>query len=1377
MIMTRISKFLYVLDSIVKKLNNFRLLFIHSLIRTQIYPCKLSGLIIFIFCLPVSLLQPSLLRAQTYEMEFHRISIEMGLSQSSIFAIMEDRQGFLWFGTQDGLNKYDGYTFKIFKHIPADSSSISDNWITSICEDHLGNIWIGTSGGGLNKFDPIHERFTTYQQEINGKNELEYNRVQVVFEDSDRYLWIGTEGGGLSRFNPSSAKFTHFIHDPNNAKSISDNRIRVILEDQAGNLWIGTYGGGLSVLKKENKDAGMFYKYVHHPNDMSTLSSNCIQSLYTDSIGNLWVGTDDGLNLYDPEKKQFKRYKQNPGNPNSLSNNVIYTIYEDVNHILWIGTDFGLNFYDQVNDRFWQTNHDPSNAKSLSNDLIRVIFKDASGTIWVGTYGGGLNQYDGRKKKFRHYKNVAWDPNSINNNNVWSILVVRSGHLWIGTNKGLNKINRNRGTVEVFRHNPLDPYSLGDDIVRVIYEDSRGELWFGTNNAGLNRFNPLQKKFKRYIFTIDDSTSISNNTIRAIFEDKNGSLWIGTWGGLNLFDVQKEEFIHYTHNPDDANSLSDNRVRCLLEDTEGILWVGTYKGLNKFDRNRGKFEHYINNPNDSTSLSHDRVLALHQGKNGIIWITTYGGGLNKFDPKTERFTAFTEKNGLPNNAVYGILEDDNGNIWLSTNKGLSKFNPGKETFKNFDVNDGLQSDEFNGGAYAKDRKGEMFFGGINGYNSFFPNNITENNYIPPVVLTSFKIFDLKANLDSSISIIKNISLFHKDNFFAFEFAALDYTNPEKNEYSYKLEGFDQNWIRCGNRRYANYTNLDGGDYIFKVKGSNSDGIWNEVDTSVKIHINPPYWATWWFRILLVLMILLISYGVYHYRFKKIEIQKKYLEDQIAERTWEIKERNRQLIFSMKETDNILHNIEEGIFLLNEKYNINSQYSSALESILEQKKLARCNFIDLLENTVTHKIHQSTQEFIELMFNDSVDEETLINLNPLSEMRLTFENGDSKSKIVKDLVFKFRRIPSENGKTKELIATVRDISNQIRLTRELEESQEYSKKQIEWLLSILHIEPQLLEEFLEGANLELNYIDNVLKGGEKEADINATLEKIFRSMHLIKGNASLIDLKFFVEKAHEFEDNISHIKDKTIITGSDFVPLVLMLKEMRPILIGLESLVGRIGKIHVNFRPKRSYEKKVFISSLQNLLHTLAGDLNKKIELDTDNFDPGHIPYRFRLLTRQILIQLIRNSVYHGIEKPEERKEIGKNPVGRIEIMSMASETAFGFRLSDDGRGIQIDKLRSKAKSSGLWDAEDIEQWNDQQVAETIYTIGISTLDRANLVAGRGIGMDLVKDKITKAGGEIMLNFEDGRFCEFSITIPVNSGELNKTINEEELVTV
>jgi ligand-binding sensor domain-containing protein/signal transduction histidine kinase/uncharacterized membrane-anchored protein YhcB (DUF1043 family) len=1316
----------------------------------------------------------AMIYAQNFDINFERISIEQGLSQSSVFVILQDNRGFLWFGTQDGLNKYDGYDFKVYKHNPLDSTSLADDWINDICEDENGNIWVATSGGGLCKFDGKKDVFITYKHDKNSANCLSDNHVLSVMCDQNGMIWTGTNTAGLNSLDVKSNQFTHFKNNPDIENSISSNSITVLYEDRNGILWIGTATAGLCRKYLNEANEFEFNVYLHNPAEQTSISDNSIKSIFEDSAGYLWVGTENGLNRLDTKTGRFTRYQHDPEDPYTISNNKIYSIFEDKYHILWIATDAGLNFFNTSNQRFWQIRHSASKLNSLSNDLVRCIYQDRSGTIWIGTYGGGLNHFDWRKRTFGHYNSIAGDANSINDNNVWSILIDQSDYLWIGTNKGLNRFSPKGHKLTVYRHDPNDPSSLSDDIVRIIYQDRSGTLWFGTKDGGLNEYIPEKGKFRRYMHDPGDSSSLSNNTIRTIYEDRSGTLWIGTWGGLNKFDRKLRKFKYYQYDKEEPYSISDNRVRCIHQDQAGVLWIGTYGGLNKFYPDEEVFIPFVYRAEDENSISHERVLAIHEDKSGVLWIGTYGGGLNRFDTKREIFQHFTEEDGLANDAIYGILGDEDDNLWISTNKGISKFNTNTNSFKNYDVNDGLQSNEFNGGAFFKTASGEMFFGGINGYNRFYPNEIKDNKFIPPIVLTSFKIFGKDVQLQQTIEFIQDIKLSYKQNFFSFEFAALDYTNPEKNQYAYMLEGIDPEWIYCGPRRYANYTNLDGGSYNFKVKGTNSDGMWNEAGTNVKIYITPPYWSYWWFRIATATLIIGVVFGFFRTRVKRMEKQKRKLEEQVNERTEKIKETNQDLLIAKSETDNILNNVEEGLFLLDSQFCIKSQHSAALRRIFAEQEIKHKNFVELLRERISKNNFEMVRQYLELMFDNQVSEETLKGLNPLSEIELNHMRDDEIWSESIYLSFKFKRIYSNDNGTIELIVTVNDLTNQIKLTKKLEESEAYSKKQMDRLLSILHVEPQLLREFMESVTLEFKYIDGVLEQGEKENDYNKTLERIFRAIHMVKGNASLLDLKFFVEKAHEFEENISHIKAKKKKSGSDFIPLILQLNEMRNILGEINKLVERIDNIRSHFRPKRSYEGKVFITSLQNLIKNLANDMNKKVNFIYEAFDVGLVPYEYRLATREILIQLVRNSVYHGIETPKERKHQQKDENGYIEITTLSDNQCFGFRLRDDGRGLQIDKLRQKAKSLGLWSEQEIDNWSDEQVSEIIFTTGISTLDKANLVAGRGIGMDIVKEKINRLGGKIEMHSEPGKFCEFKVTLPFFK-RAEKQLNTDEKV--
>ncbi|MGH7450322.1 MAG: two-component regulator propeller domain-containing protein [bacterium] len=482
----------------------------------------------------------------------------------------------------------------------------------------------------------------------------------------------------------------------------------------------------------------------------------------------------------------------------------------------------------------------------------------------------------------------------LSQSSIQCILQDRKGFMWFGTADGLNKYDGYRFTV--YKNNPDNPNSLSDNWVSSIYEDPDEVgrvLWIGTGNQGLNKLvlskaegsDREKEKFTPYKNNSDNPNSLSDNVVTSIYEDRSGVLWIGTWGGgLNKFDREKEKFTHYKNNPNNPKSLSGNHVFSIYEDRSGVLWIGTWGGgLNKLDlskaegsdREKEKFTHYKNDPNNPNSLSDNWVNSIYEDRSEMLWIGTAGGGLNRFDRKKGRITHYRERDGLPNDCIYGILEDDHGNLWLSTNNGLSKFNPQTKEFKNYDVRDGLQSNEYNGHAYYKSAvSGEMFFGGINGFNAFHPDSVKDNPYIPPVVITAFARYNTddvagKPIAEKGISETQEIELSYKDNIFTFEFAALSYRNTFKNQYVYTLEGFNENWIQLGTKHDVTFTNLDPGKYTLRVKGSNNDGVWNETGASVKIIITPPYWQTWWFRGLIAAAVIGFLVGLYNYRVSKL----------------------------------------------------------------------------------------------------------------------------------------------------------------------------------------------------------------------------------------------------------------------------------------------------------------------------------------------------------------------------------------------------------------------------------------------------------------------------------------------------------------------------
>jgi diguanylate cyclase (GGDEF)-like protein len=834
---------------------------------------------------------------------FDRISLEQGLSQSAINAILQDSRGFMWIGTEDGLNRYDGYDFTIHKHDSQDPASLSHNFIWTILEDRDGDLWFGTDGGGLNRWNPHDRRFTRFRNDPADPASLSHDQVRVLYEDSHGTLWAGTDGGGLNRFDAVNQKFTRLTHDPSNPDSIGSDRIRAIHEDQSGALWIGTYGGGLDKL---DRSTGNSTHFRHDENDPSSLSDDHVYTIYEDRDNTLWIGTyGGGLNRYDPRADRFVRHRHDPGDPRSLAADRVRAVYQDDQGVLWVGTDRGLNERRADGTGFIRYQNDPVDPKSLTDDKVTVIYPDRGGVIWVGTKAGGLNKWNTGTGFFSHLKVDPDTRVSLSSNMVSSIYEDGDGMLWVGTfGGGLNRVDRVAGKVTQYRHDPEDTASLSDDRVMSLLVDRAGTVWIGTYEGGLNRLDPADGRIKRFRHDPADPKSINRNGVMSLYEDRAGTLWVGTYeGGLDRFDRATENFVHYEHDPSIPTSLSNPRVTCLREDSSGILWVGTDGGgLNRFDAKTGTFSQYRHDPENPQSLPSDVVWSIFEDSRGTLWVGTQGGGLGRCergDSESSRctFKVYSERDGLPNDFVYGILADENDNLWLSTNKGVSKFNPRAEVFTNYDATDGLQSNEFNFGAYHRGKDGELFFGGINGLNAFYPDSIRRNRHVPPVVLTAFLKLNQHADLDRPLSELDEVLLKHKDYVVSFEFAALDFTAPQRNRYAYKLEGFDEDWIDLGALRRATYTNLDAGEYVLRVKASNNDGVWNEDGLALDIRVLPPPWKTWWAYTIYTALVLSLVVAYSRAQSRKLEREAEYsrkLERDVEARTRELAERNQDL---------------------------------------------------------------------------------------------------------------------------------------------------------------------------------------------------------------------------------------------------------------------------------------------------------------------------------------------------------------------------------------------------------------------------------------------------------------------------------------------------
>jgi signal transduction histidine kinase/ligand-binding sensor domain-containing protein len=746
-------------------------------------------------------------------------------------------------------------------------------------------------------------------------------------EDSSGRIWIGTDKNGLNillpprekettnedAWSPGKIRILGFRHDPGDPGGLSHDDVWAICEDRAGHVWVGTDGGGLNrvfmepaaVHADDDAAAGLnlrFRRFKHRPGVPGALSDDSVQVIYEDSAGVLWIGTKNGgLNCFNPGDETFTVYRNIPGDPASLGHNNVTDIVEDRDGVLWIATNGGgLNSLPPGREPgkkrliFTSHRHDLNDPYSLGDNIVISLYVDNTGTLWAGTLGNGVSKFDRKKYKFKHTAPRPNDPNSLNNAAVRSIFEDRSGIMWFGTNEGLNRFDPASGIFSHFQASAGIPRSLSHNVVRCIYEDSRGRLWVGTHGGGLNRVirgrGAAGLEFIHYRHREGEANSLGNDVVIAISGDRSGDLWVGTsGGGLDRFNPDTRTFTNYKSVPGCTGCPGNNYIRAIYEDLSGTLWVGTNGGgLSKFHRESRTFTQYKHDPGDPGSIGSNHIFCIHQspGAPGILWIGTFGGGLNRFDMNENTFTHYRTKDGLPNNVVYGILEagkpggkdvGQTGVLWLSTNRGLSRFDPGTGEFKNYSVSDGLQSNEFNAGAFFKNKRGEMFFGGVNGFNTFMPSSIKHNDHIPPIVLTNFKLFHRpvalaaeRRGLDTGVKTLpkaldqlEEIRLEYYENFFSFEYSALDFTDPGKNRYAYQLEGVDKDWVPCGAcGRNASYTSIAPGEYRFRVKGSNNDGAWNETGASIKIIVASPFWSTWWFLgVIAVLAALLILFFV------------------------------------------------------------------------------------------------------------------------------------------------------------------------------------------------------------------------------------------------------------------------------------------------------------------------------------------------------------------------------------------------------------------------------------------------------------------------------------------------------------------------------------
>lgn len=871
------------------------------------------------------------------DIEFDRYTTKEGLSNGYINTILQDSKGFMWIGTPNGLNRFDGISFKNYYFDPKDSTSISGSWINSMTEDANGNLWLMTSNG-ICVYDRKNDKFSRKTIIVNDIRLTGYFFYTCTI-DSKGYLWVSASNLDIFRFklydNPEiQSGILHaerFAIDEEDVDFNYKNNIFSIVEDQDSRIWLATYSNKLYYFDRTQN------KFIGQPLNIpgSVKFSNKRKDLIKDSSGDLFLTIEDvGLIQYNKTKNICKLYTP-LANGIGPRGKVLFAIAEDSEGRIWIGDrdSEGITIFNKKTGKFSYCQADKWNPYSLLANKINCIYRDPTGDLWVGTIIG-ISKYSPGKSKFKRFISNSNIPHQLGHNNTLCFAEGKGDVIWIGTDGGgLNKFDRKTGLFTYYQHEEGKTNTLSSNAVISACEDHEGTVWMGTYHGGLAKLK--DGKFSAYLPDPKNPHAVASRNVWYVMEDSKQNIWVGTLDkGIDLLDRKTGNFYNYSYKANDRTGLCNNTINSIYEDSKKHLYIATSHGvsildLNAFDFTKAPDSLTFTNlfySEKGNSLSSDNVYCTKEDYNGIIWFGTLSSGLDRYDPVSKTFTNYSTNDGLPGNSITSILVDSLNNLWLGTDKGLAKFNPATKKISVFDTKDGLQNRSIKGWA-LKTHDGEMYFGGPDGFNSFYPGSLKANLNLhrPNVFITGFKIFnnsirpnevfDGRVVLTTDITEAKEVVLKHDENFFSFEFIALDFTTPEKNKYAYQLEGFDQNWMVCDTKREASYTNLDPGEYVFRVKASNNDGVWNEKGTSFKLIILPPWWETWWFRAILALTFTVFIVVMYYLRVARFRKHEARLKKMVTQKTYELRQMNSMLIQQAEElnlTNNLLEERQKQI---------------------------------------------------------------------------------------------------------------------------------------------------------------------------------------------------------------------------------------------------------------------------------------------------------------------------------------------------------------------------------------------------------------------------------------------------------------------------------
>lgn len=951
--------------------------------------------------------------AQPIHSMFDHFTKKEGLSGNQITHIVQDNKGFLWIGTKTGLNKFDGQSFKHYKFITDEINSLSDNEINFIYQSSDGLFWIGTQNG-LNVFNPYKEEVKHFRL----NDSLPSNEITAIGEDKFGNLWIGTRKG-ISSFDIKSNELKIFSFNPANKKGISSNVIKAIQTDKNGNLWIGTTKG----LCRYDYESGNFETFLNDSSDSRSVSGNMISYLSKDKDGNLWIGTTTGLSklIIKSNKYEFDNHSFDDGTENGKKLNRIRSFDFDSKGNIWIGTiGAGLIQFNPSTGQFRNYQYSLNELSSINDNEIFSVCVDNFDNVWVGSPQKGLSKFSPSKSRFQLFRPDNLSIKDVPSNDITAIYFDdESNYIWLGTNGAgifVYQLDENFYPSDLkFRLTKDDKVGLASNYVTTIIRDKDGLIWIGTLAGGLNKYDPKTKKIEVFKTNPDNPKSISNNYINIIFEDSEGYIWIGTSaGGVNRYDKQSNTFERFTYVPGKANNLSVNspEITSIIEDSEGNIWFGTTTGgLNRYNKKENRFIYFFPESGNNNSLSFRNISCIYKDKIGRLWIGTLGGGLNLY--YNNSFRHFTEKNEFVSDIILAISEDQNGFLWLTTSNGVSRFNPQTNELINFDEGDGLQSREFNPRAIANQKlSGTLFFGGVKGLNIFNNVPIEKKQNSPQIVFTDFKVFNKSiipaedSPIKESISYAKEINLSHDQDVISFSFASLDFTSPTKIQYAYMLEGFDNDWVYIGNNREVTYTNLSPGSYVFKVKATNSDGIWNDTGTQIGLIIHPPFWRTWWAFIVYTIIAILGLYGIRKYELSRIK-----LRNELRLKDFESKKLQEVDLIKSRFFANISHEFRTPLML------IKGPVEHLINQIKDYKQLEQLQIV----NRNADKLKQLIEQILELSQLEAatislkIKEENLVTL--LRGITYSFESHANQKNIALDFIAEDENLYAEVDRDK------------------------------------------------------------------------------------------------------------------------------------------------------------------------------------------------------------------------------------------------------------------------------------------------------------------------------------------------------------------------